>query len=50
MIGDLIQSENWKTVSGSNLHPVDLSGMPKGVYLLKVSSPDGFVSIKTVKQ
>ena len=50
MVGDLIQSENWKTVNGSNLHPVDLAGMPGGVYLLKVSSSDGFVSIKTIKQ
>lgn len=50
MIGDLVQSESWKTVYGSNLLPVDLSGRPEGVYLLKVSSPDGFVSIKTIKQ
>lgn len=50
MTGDLIQSDNWKTVSGSNLRPVDLSASPVGVYLLRLSSPDGFVSIKTVKQ
>jgi hypothetical protein len=50
MTGDLIQSESWKTNSGSNLFPVDLARMPGGVYLLKVSSPDGFVSIKTIKQ
>jgi len=50
MVGDLVHSQNWKTVSGSNLRPVDLSGMPEGVYLLRVSSPDGFVSIKTIKQ
>lgn len=48
--GHLIQAENWKTVSGANLRPVDLSAMPGGVYLLKVSSPDGFVTIKTIKQ
>jgi len=50
MIGDLVQSESWKTVSGSNLRAVDLSDMPGGVYLLRVSSPDGFVSIKTIKE
>jgi minor extracellular serine protease Vpr len=50
MVGALVQSESWKTTYGSNLLPVDLSGMPEGVYLLKVSSPDGFVSIKTIKQ
>ncbi|MES2678790.1 MAG: S8/S53 family peptidase [Bacteroidota bacterium] len=50
MIGALVQSDHWKTVNGSNLLPVDLSGMPGGVYLLKVSSPEGFVSIKTIKQ
>ena len=50
MIGDLVQSESWKTVNGSNLRDVDLSSMPGGVYLLKVSSSDGFVSIKTIKQ
>lgn len=49
-IGSLVQSGSWKTVSGSNLRPVDLSGLPNGVYLLKISSPDGFVSIKTIKQ
>jgi subtilisin family serine protease len=50
MIGDLVQSDSWKTVSGSNLRPVDLSGMPGGVYLLRLSSSEGFVSIKTIKQ
>lgn len=50
MTGSLIQSQNWKTVIGSNLRPVDLSEMPGGVYLVRVSSPDGFVSIKTIKQ
>lgn len=50
MTGSLIHSENWKTVSGQNLRPVDLSGAPGGVYLVKVSSPRGFVSIKTIKQ
>jgi minor extracellular serine protease Vpr len=50
MTGDLIQTESWKTNSGSNLFPVDLARMPGGVYLLKLSSPDGFVSIKTIKR
>ncbi len=50
MIGDLVQADSWKAVSGSNLRPVDLTSMPGGVYLLKVSSAEGFVSIKTIKQ
>lgn len=50
MTGGLIQSERWKTVSGSNLRPVDLSGRAEGVYLLKLSSAEGVVSIKTVMQ
>jgi minor extracellular serine protease Vpr len=49
MTGGLVQSERWKTVSGANMHPLDLSSMPGGVYLVRVSSPDGFVSIKTIK-
>lgn len=48
--GALVQSENWKTIGGTNLHAVNLSEMPGGVYLVKVSSPNGFVSIKTIKR
>lgn len=48
-LGALVQSEQWKTISGTNLLPVDLSAEPGGVYLVKVSSPDGFVSIRTIK-
>jgi subtilisin family serine protease len=50
MTGALVKSENWKTNSGTNLHAVNLSDMPGGVYLVKVSSPNGFVSIKTIKR
>lgn len=50
MTGQLIQSENWKTTSGSNLYQVDLSSKPGGVYLVRLSSDEGFVSIKTIKQ
>ncbi len=49
-LGALIQTSNWKTYSGSNVLPVDLSAQANGVYLLKVSSPQGFVSIRAVKQ
>ena len=48
MIGDLIVSENWQTNSGANTHPVDLTEMPKGVYLVRVSSTQGFTTIKTI--
>lgn len=50
MTGGLIEAQSWKTTSGSNLRDIDLSDKPEGVYLVKVSSPDGFVSIKTIKE
>ncbi|MBL7930673.1 MAG: S8 family peptidase [Bacteroidia bacterium] len=49
MTGSLLKSEGWKTVTGSNQYALDLSNMPGGVYLVRLSSPEGFVSIKTVK-
>ena len=47
-IGSLISSEKWQVTEGVNLHPLDLTNMPVGIYLVRVSSPDGFVTIKTV--
>ncbi len=50
MVGQLIKTEQWKTTSGSNIRAVDLSESPAGVYLMKLSSKEGFVSIKTIKE
>jgi minor extracellular serine protease Vpr len=46
--GSLVMAENWNVTTGNNQHPLDLSALSKGLYLVKVTSKEGSVNIKTV--
>lgn len=48
MQGQQLLADNWNTTAGNNLRTLDLTALPTGAYLVKVSSAEGFVTIKTV--
>lgn len=48
MIGGKVMQENWPVINGINRHQLDLSHQSKGTYLVKISSGNGFASIKAI--
>lgn len=48
MQGQQVLADSWNTSAGSNLRVLDISNQPTGAYLVKVSSAEGFVTIKTL--
>ncbi|MGN6476326.1 MAG: S8 family serine peptidase [Flavipsychrobacter sp.] len=48
--GGVVASFDWKVNAGNNNHALDISGVAKGVYMVKVGGSDGAVTIKTVVQ
>ena len=50
MLGSLILNNEWSVTNGLNRYQLDLSHQPKGTYMVKLSSGDGQVTIKTLLQ
>ena len=48
--GERIYTCEWNTGAGINLQQLDLSTMPKGLYLIKVSSGEGTVVMRSLVQ
>ena len=48
MLGGKVLNDNWKVSNGLNRHLLDLAHQAKGTYLVKISTGNGFASIKTI--
>lgn len=46
--GAVVLTQKWQVNVGTNQLPLNLSQLPKGTYLVNVSSADGAISIKTM--
>jgi len=46
--GSVVAVKNWHVNAGSNITDMNVSGLPKGTYIVRVSAKDGSVNIKTV--
>ena len=46
--GQKVANENWIVKSGHNQHSLDLKGMAKGNYIVRIAAAGGALSIKTV--
>jgi minor extracellular serine protease Vpr len=45
--GSKVITKKWNVVVGNNLQTLSLMELPKGFYIVKISSSEGFVNIKT---
>lgn len=45
--GKMVAFQAWDVTAGTNKRELDLSALPKGMYLTKVSSAAGYNTIKT---
>jgi len=45
--GTLVHAQEWRVNAGSNQLPVQLSGIAKGLYIVRVSGSEGQICIKT---
>jgi hypothetical protein len=46
-LGEKVFSQNWETIYGQNFKTLNLTTLPKGLFMLKLSSPNGICTIKT---
>ncbi len=46
--GSKVSVKNWNVNNGTNRQQLDLSVYPKGFYIVRVASADGYVNIKTM--
>jgi minor extracellular serine protease Vpr len=48
MTGALVSAQDWQVHNGMNQLQLDITRVPKGVYLVKVAAQDGVTAIRTV--
>ena len=46
--GSKVARKSWNVNAGNNRQQLDLSEFPKGFYIVRVASPEGYVNIKTL--
>ncbi|MFY9308701.1 MAG: S8/S53 family peptidase [Bacteroidia bacterium] len=46
--GSKVAGQSWNVNTGNNRQQLNLAGLPKGLYIVRVSSAEGYVNIKTL--